>query len=79
MRITNWSLQPLTSMHELTINLPNNPRLRGKSHHNHRTVLLAVGQGQKSQSLGFKLNKSENLLPDVIGDPRRSGLVPNMH
>ena len=33
MRIKNWSLQPPTSMQELTINLPNNPRLQGMSHH----------------------------------------------
>ena len=26
MRIKNWSLQPPTSIQELTINLPNNPR-----------------------------------------------------
>ena len=29
------TLQPPTSMQELTINLPKNPRLRGSSHHHH--------------------------------------------
>ena len=32
--------------------------------------MLVVEQGQKNRSLGFKLIKTENKLPDVIGDPR---------
>ena len=39
-RIKNRSLQPPTSMQKFTINLPNNPRLRGMSHHHQ--IFIAV-------------------------------------
>ena len=38
--IKNRSLRPPTSVQELTVNLPNNPRLRGMSHHHQRKRLF---------------------------------------
>ena len=40
--IKNRTLQPPPSVQELTINLPNNPRLRGMSHHSGLSLLNIV-------------------------------------
>ena len=58
LRTKNRSVQPTRSMQELTINLPQNPRLRGISHHHHR-----VGCKQKPFRLFYNCIVPLGFLP----------------
>ena len=54
--IKNQSLQLPTSMQELTINLPPNPRSRGKTHHHHYQIwafLHPLGSSCYGQTLFY--------------------------